>query len=363
MDEQRQNFAPQFRVAPHPLSRARCSFHHRVDRLEMARIGREADLHLRAILQFSDRAITEVIFHIAIASHQVGDVVRGKFGEDDLQRFLQEIRQNVEPAAVGHAHADLLDPVMRTAAEDRIQDDHERLRALKRKAFLPHVASVEKGLERLGFEERAKDGELRLARSLVFVRPGFQAVPDPVADARVLDVLKFRADRIGINIFEQRDHVAQRHLAAVEKEFRGNLEVEVLFAKSKLAQTEERILRTFVGQRIEPGDGVPEGAVSVDEPIDSRLERTFTYLRRGLRRRRGRAVTMIQIAQLESFKKCGPAGIERLRVLLPTPVIFLEQIEVQTGGERRAHGGFNLQGIREPGKLTVPRAFRYLAAK
>jgi hypothetical protein len=44
-------------------------------------------------------------------------------------------------------------------------------------------------------------------------------MPDPVADARVLDVLELGADRVGIHAFEQRDHVAQRHLAAVEKEF------------------------------------------------------------------------------------------------------------------------------------------------
>jgi hypothetical protein len=268
-----------------------------------------------------------MIFHVAIAGDEVRDVVRGKFGEDDLQRFLQEIRQDVEPAAVRHPHANLLDTVMRTAAENRVQDYHERLGALERKAFLPDVTSVEERLERLGFEERAKDGELRLARSLALVRPRLEPVPDPVANTRVLDVLKFRADRIGINAFEQRDHVAQRHLAAVEEEFGRNLKVEVLLAEPKLAQTEERILRTFAGQRIDPGDRVPEGAISVDESVYSRLERPLTDFRRR-RRGRGGAVPITQIAQLEPFEKSGPAGIERFGILLPTPVILLEQIEV-----------------------------------
>ena len=281
MDEQRQNFAPQFRIAAHPLPRARGSLHDGIDRFEMARVGREANLHLGAILQLPDRAIAEVIFHIAIARHEVGDVVGGKFGEDDLQRFLQEIRQDVEPAAMGHPHANLLDPMMRTAAENRIQDHHERLRALERKAFLPDVASVQKRFERLGFEQRAQDRDLRLARSLALGRPRLEPVPDPVADARVLDVLKFRADRIGVNAFEQRDHFAQRHLAAVEKEFGRHLEVEVLLAEAELAQAQERILRTLVGQRIEPGNGVPERAVGVDESIHSRLKRTLADLRRG----------------------------------------------------------------------------------
>jgi hypothetical protein len=51
-----------------------------------------------------------------------------------------------------------------------------------------------------------------------------------------LDVLKLRANRIGINAFQQRDHFAQGHLATVEKEFGRDLEVEVLFAEAELAQ-------------------------------------------------------------------------------------------------------------------------------
>jgi hypothetical protein len=140
------------------------------------------------------------------------------------------------------------------------------------------------------------------------------------------------------------------------------LEVEVFFAKAKLAQTEERILGPFVGQRIDASDRVPERAIGVNESVYPRLERPFMNFacrRRGSARR---TVAIIQIAQLEPFEKCRPAGIERLRILLPTPVIFLEQIEVYPGGKRWAHDACNLQGIRGPGKLTVPTALRYLAA-
>jgi hypothetical protein len=118
VDEQRQNFAALFCIAADSLPRARSSLHHRIDRFEMARVGRQTDLDFRAVLQLSHGAITEVIFYIAVARHEVRDVVSGKFREDDLQRFLQKICQDIEPAAMGHAHADFLDAVPRTTLED-----------------------------------------------------------------------------------------------------------------------------------------------------------------------------------------------------------------------------------------------------
>ena len=41
----------------------------------------------------------------------------------------------------------------------------------------------------------------------------------PVADTRVLNVLKLSSDRTGIDAIEQCDHFAQRHLPIIEKKF------------------------------------------------------------------------------------------------------------------------------------------------
>src|SRR5437588_12259914 len=133
-------------------------------------------------------------------------------------------------------------------------------------------------------------------------------MPDPIAHPRILDVLKFGADGIRVDVFEQRDHLAQRHLAVVEKEFRRNLETEVLLAETKFTQTQERILRALLRQRIEPRAGVAERAVSVNEPVDSRLERTFADFARRMRGHFGGAVAQIQIAQLEAFEARRPSG-------------------------------------------------------
>ena len=107
----------------------------------------------------------------------------------------------------------------------------------KRKPLLPDVASVQENLESFRFKKQPKQRDLHLGRGMVFRRTRFDPVAHPIADARVLDVLKFRADGVGINLLEQRDHLAQRHFLIVEKEFRRDLEIEILLAETEFAQT------------------------------------------------------------------------------------------------------------------------------
>ena len=120
----------------------------------MARVCRKTNLDFSARFELSDGPIAQVIFHVTVAGDQVGNVVGRKFREDDLERFLQEIREHVEPAAMRHSHADFLDPVSRAAVENGVEDHHERFSALKRKPFLPDVTGMKKYLERFGFEQR-----------------------------------------------------------------------------------------------------------------------------------------------------------------------------------------------------------------
>ena len=69
--------------------------------------------------------ITEVIFHVAIAGCQLGNVILGELAEDDFERFAQEIRKDIEPAAMRHAHVNFFDATFRTSMQDCIQNYHE----------------------------------------------------------------------------------------------------------------------------------------------------------------------------------------------------------------------------------------------
>ncbi len=184
-------------------------------------------------------------------------------------------------------------------------------------------------------------------------RARFEAVPHPVANARVLDVHELGADRLRVNGFEARDHFAQRHAGAIEEELRGNREIEILLAKAEFAQSEERILRALFGQRIQLRDGVAERAVGIDEAIDARREEARRAI--GVRGRGGGgAVALLQIAQLEPLEKRRPTSVHRFGILLPAAVVFLEQGEVGTGRKGGAHDGS--QGAIAPWERQVDSA-------
>src|SRR5690242_18127443 len=101
-------------VAANLLSRASLSFDHRIDSFQVARVRREPDLDLSAGGKFAYRVITEVIFHVAIAGDQLGNVVFTKLSKDDLERFAQKICQDIKSAAMRHAHANFLHASFRT---------------------------------------------------------------------------------------------------------------------------------------------------------------------------------------------------------------------------------------------------------
>src|SRR5437763_5779397 len=99
-------------------------------------------------------------------------------------------------------------------------------------------------------------------------------MPHPIANAGVLNVLKFRANGAGVNLIEQRDHFAQPHLAIIEKEFGRKRVVEILVAKAEFAKAEQWVLRSFFRQWIYTRDGVTENARRVNKRIDAWVQRT-----------------------------------------------------------------------------------------
>src|SRR4051794_6843120 len=98
-----------------------------------------------------------------------------------------------------HAHANLFDAMPQTALEHPIENDHERFGALERKTFLPDVTGMQERLESLRFQQCPKNPDFRRTRRVPLRRPGFEPMPDPVPDSRILDVLELGADRFRIN--------------------------------------------------------------------------------------------------------------------------------------------------------------------
>src|SRR5438105_6376847 len=140
----------------------------------------------------------------------------------------------------------------------------------------------------------------------MLLRPRLQPAPYPIANPRVLDMHEFRADGVGINPLEASDHFAQGHRPIVEEKFRRNANIEICFAKSELAQTEQWILRSRLGQRIDACYGMSERTIGINETIDTCLKCCLASL--GLRN--GGPVALRQVPELEPFEKGRPSRID-----------------------------------------------------
>ena len=96
---------------------------HRVDRLEVARVGGQLDRDVLAGLLLTylpDRA--EVVLHVARALDGVGVDVALELPEDLVVALADDVGQHVEPAAVGHAEHSAVEPVVGRRRQHRVED-------------------------------------------------------------------------------------------------------------------------------------------------------------------------------------------------------------------------------------------------
>lgn len=352
VDEKGKDFLPFFGVAENALPGAGHPFDHGIDRLEMARVGGETHPHGIAGLADTLGEVAEVVFHVAIAADHLGEKIFRELVEDEFERFAQEIGQDVEPAAVGHPHDDFLHPDRFATLQDGIKNDEQRLGALEGETFLPDITRVEEVFEGFGFVELAEDGAMQGGILPVVVAAVFDALPDPVAQARILDVHELGADGLAVNTAQFGKHFAEQHRPAVAEIFRGDGALEIAFGETDGLEREERVLRRFRGERVETRDGVPEGTVGVGQRIGTALEGDI--FRHGSAGAFGQFLRLGQ-TKLETLEKGVPLRSDRFVVFFPALVVFFEQFGVPVTRQRLAHGGADLQPSPESAPLATQR--------
>ena len=341
MHEERQDFLAMLGVLENALPGAGLALDDRVDRLEVTGVRGEIDAHLVAVGELAHGFVAEVILHVATAADRVRHVVLGELVEDHLQRLIEEVREHVETAAMGHAHDDFLDAALGTVAQHGVERDDERLTAFEREALVALVFRVQELLEFLGLEELAVNLPLDGRVVLCPIHAIFHAVAHPVPDLRVLDVHELRADRVAVNALQLGDHVAELHRLAVAEKFRRDGRVEVLLGEAQLLQRQHRIFRRLGRKRIELRDGVPERAICVNKSLDAGLQRSGCDAARvadGRGARNGSAIPVrLRAAEFKPFEKCSPIWGYGIGILTPKFVIVVDQRLVPTGGKRTVH--------------------------
>ena len=129
MDQQR-DAALALGVAEQLLLGPRAALDHRVDRLQVAGVGRERQVDLVPLGRLEVAGEAEVVLDVAVAvgGLDVEDVF--ELAEDVLVGLAEDVGQDVQPAAVGHADDHLPRPQLGGLLDHGVEDRDGRLRPL-----------------------------------------------------------------------------------------------------------------------------------------------------------------------------------------------------------------------------------------
>ena len=190
--------------------------HHRIDDLEMGRIGGQRQMDLVAV-ELAVRRGAEVILDVARALDLLR---RGRAAlelvEDGAVRLAHHLGQHVEPPAMRHAEHDLADAERAAALDDLLQRRDHGFGAVEAEALGAGVADVEELLEALGLDELLQDGALALAgEGDLLVRP-LDAELHPCLLVRIRDVHELEADGRAIGAAQDVEHLAHGRVLEAE---------------------------------------------------------------------------------------------------------------------------------------------------
>ena len=102
----------------------------------------------------------EVVLDVAVAADGLGQVVALELVEDHSVGLVEDVGQDVEPAAVRHAHDDFADPGRAGALDDGVEQRDQHLAPLEREPLLADVVLLQERLEELGRVQLVDDPPL-----------------------------------------------------------------------------------------------------------------------------------------------------------------------------------------------------------
>ncbi len=236
----------------------------RVDGLQVGRVRDDADLG--GVLTVRRRVLAglaQVVFHVAGAVSRLRVHPPFEFIEELLVRLPDDVGEDVEPAAVGHAHHHLVQPRLGGRLEHRVEQRDQRLAALEREPLLAHVLRLQERLERLGPVEPEQDLLLLLGVRLGVL--DLDALLDPAALLRVLDVHVLDADPAAVAVAQDAEHVPEPHLLLAGETADRERPVQVPQGQAVLEHVQVGVLADGELERVGVGHQVTAHPVRMDQ--------------------------------------------------------------------------------------------------
>lgn len=152
------------------------------------------------VLDVAGPALGEAVGGRAAQRLTVGAAL--ELGQDAAVRFAQDVGQDVEPSAMGHAQHDGACALSGGVGDELVQHRDQHAQALDGKAGLSRVGAMQKALESGHFGQTIQklalvDGVVRRAKAVFF-----DGVEEPDAFVRVFDVGNLVAGRVTVNLYQ-----------------------------------------------------------------------------------------------------------------------------------------------------------------
>jgi hypothetical protein len=239
--------------------RAGHAFQHRIDRFEMARVRRHAELDLpasrrdhvaRADVILHVSAVLGVFFLVAATSRF------RELREDLVIRLAEHVRQHVQSAAMCHANEDPPHAGFASLSYDLIEDGDEHVQSFDRESCLAGERALQKRLERLDVGQ-AIENRARLIQSEEALR--FDGFPQPATLLRHEDVGEVVADSGAVDLAQAVGQVGQRLAGTCcrTRHERRRQRLEVGAADAVRGQFERRIAHGRRAERVGVGRQMP----------------------------------------------------------------------------------------------------------
>ena len=241
----------------------------RVDQLQVAGVEAEGEMDLAPRAGEVVAGIPLVVFDVALVVVAVGAVGTLELGDDLLVGLVQDVRQHVQAAAVGHAHDHLFDAQPGAGVHQFVQQRHHGLGPFEGEALLPEIARVQEVFELLGGDQPRQHPAGGSRGQLGPVEAGFDALLQPVALVLVRDVHVLDADGAAIGGLQLAQEPLQGSVGAPQESTRAHGLFEVFFGEAKFNQIQQRQVLAVVPQRVEPGDEMAHLPVGLHQGLDA----------------------------------------------------------------------------------------------
>ena len=244
----------------------------------MARVGGERNVDRRTVGRGVVTVRAEVVLHVAGAVRGLRVHVAVELTEDLAVALADDVRQDVQPAAVRHADHDLVETSLRRLVKQAVEQRDQRLAAFERESLLADVLRLQERLERLGDVEPVQDVELLLATCLA-VRE-FDAVLNPPSLFGVGDVHVLDADRATVRVAQHAENVAQLHDGDATEATGREFAIEIPQREVVIHDVEVGMLAHLELQRVGVGHQVAAHPVGMDQLDDASRLADLVVVRR-----------------------------------------------------------------------------------